>query len=84
MLLSTTRLKPRRAASALTSIGVAGAGNRARAERQRVGFGRGRRQPLVIASQRRRVAQEKVRDEHGHRAAHVRVRRHQGVAGRSA
>ena len=38
MLLATMREKPRSRASASTSIGVAGAGDRAGAERQRVGF----------------------------------------------
>ena len=61
--------------------GVAGAGDRARAERQRVGFLARRVEPRVIAAQRRGVAQQEVRHQHRHGAAHVRVRRHQRVAG---
>ena len=60
--------------------GVAGAGDRARAERQRVGFFARDLEPVMIAAQRGGVAQQEVRDQHRHGAAHVRVRRHQRVA----
>ena len=63
------------------SIGVAGAGDRAGSERQRVGLVARRFEPRVIAAQRRGVAQQEVRDQHRHRAPHVRVRRHQRIAG---
>ena len=81
MLLATTRLKPSVRGERLHVDRVAGAGDRARAERQRVGLLARRLQPRVIAAQRRGVAQQEVRDEHRHRAAHVRVRRHQRIAG---
>ena len=77
MLLETTRENPSVRASRLGVDGVAGAGNRARAERQRIGFVRRGRQPRVVAAQRRGVRQEEMRDQHRLRAAQVRVRRHQ-------
>ena len=60
---------------------VAGAGDRAGAERQLVDSRRARdAKRAMIAAQRRGVRQEEVRDQHRLRAAQVRVRRHQRVA----
>ena len=61
---------------------VARAGDRAGAERQRVGFGARRREALVVAAERRGVRQKEMRDEHRLRRPEVRVRRHQRVARR--
>ena len=77
MLFGTTRLKPRRAASAshVDRRSRCRQSRRSRAAARRL---RPRdRQPIVIAPQRRGVTQQKVRDQHRHRAAHVRVGRHQ-------
>ena len=60
---------------------VRGAGNRAAAERQRVGFVARAGEPREIAAQRRRVREKKMRDEHGLRRAEMGERRHQRVAG---
>ena len=60
---------------------IAGAGDRARAERQRIGLVHRHGQPLVIAPQRRGVAEQEVADQHRHRTTHVGVGRHQRVAG---
>ena len=82
MLLATTREKPRRGGERARVDGVARAGDRAAAQRERVGFvGRGI-QPRVVAPQRGRVRQEEVRDQHRLGASQVRIRRHQRVAGR--
>ncbi len=83
MLLATTREKPRSRGQRLDVDGVAGARNRAGSERQRVGFRRGGRQPIVIAPERRDVREEKMRDEHRLRRPEMRERRHQRVAGGS-
>ncbi len=61
--------------------GVAGAGDRAGAERQRVRLLARGFEARVIAAQRRRMTQQEVRHEHRHRAPQVRVRRHQRIAG---
>ena len=61
---------------------VVRAGDRARAERHRIGFLRRPAETVVVAPQRRDVRQKEVRDEHGHRAPEVRVGRHDGRAGR--
>ena len=60
---------------------VAGAGNGARPERKLVDFRQDSVEAIVIAAERGRVREEIVRGEHGLRAAQVRVRRHQRVAG---
>ena len=80
MLLSTMREKPRSRASACDVDRVAGAGNRARTERQRVGLAPGGAEPIEVAPERRRVREEEVRDQHRLRRTEVRERRHQRVA----
>jgi hypothetical protein len=61
------------------AVGIAG--DRARAQRQRVGFARHRGDALGVAAERGRVRQEPVRGEHGLRAPQMGVGRHQRVAG---
>ena len=81
MLLRTTREKPSARGQARRIDRIAGAGNRARAERERVGLVGGRSEPRVIAAKRGGVRQEVVRDEHRLGAAQVRVGRHQRRSG---
>ena len=81
MLLATTRENPRRARQRVHVDAVGVAGDRARAERQRVGLARHRGDALGVAAERGRVRQEPVRGEHGLRAPQMRVGRHQRVAG---
>ena len=81
MLLATMREKPRSRASCCDVDLVAGAGNRAGSERQRVGLGARAAEPVVIAPQRGDVRQEEMRDENRLRRPEVRERGHQRVAG---
>ncbi len=62
--------------------GVAGAGNRAAAERTGIRLVARAGQPREIAPQRRRVRQEEVRHQHRLGRPEVRERRHQRVARR--
>ena len=82
MLLATMRGETEIARERLDVDGVAGAGNRARSERQRVGLGAGGGQPIEVAPQRRHVREKEVRDEHRLRRPEMRIGRHQGFAGR--
>ena len=82
MLLATTREKPRSRGERVDVDGVARAGDRARAERQRVGLVARGREAREIAAQRRDVREKEMRDEHRLRRPEVRERRHQRVAGR--
>ena len=77
MLLRTMREKPSARGEARRVHRIAGAGNGARTERQRVGFVGGRREPRVIAAKRGGMRQKVVRDQHRLGAAQVRVGRHQ-------
>ena len=80
MLLATTRREPEVARQRVDVDVVARSGDRAGAERQRVGFGpRAARKPIVVAPERRHVREKEMRDEHRLRRPEVRERRHQGV-----
>ena len=81
MLLATTREKPRRSARKCDVDVVGCAGDRARAERHHVGFAARRVEPIDVAPEGGGVREPHVRDQHGLRAAQVRVRRHDGLAG---
>ena len=59
MLFATMRENPSRAASAVVSIAIVGAGDGARPEWQRVGFGGNRTQTFMVAAQRSGVREQK-------------------------
>ncbi len=56
---------------------VARAGDRARAERQRIGFDARAGQALIVAAQRGDMRKKKVCNQHGLRGTEMRERRHQ-------
>ena len=77
MLFATTRENPRSGRERRGIDRVVGAGDGARPERQRIGFGGNRTEACMVAAQRGGVREQEVRDEHGLRAPQVCIRRHQ-------